>query len=96
MRIKMLQDENTIEGRLLMGKVVNIDPGLAYDLCALGVAEFEKEPEPAKEPEPQVYRRRADYGDYSTLTVPQLKEILKGRGWPVGGTKAELIARLTQ
>ena len=93
MRIKMLQDENTIEGRLLMGKVVNVDSSLARDLVALGVAEFEKEP--PKEPEPQVYRR-ADYGDYSTLTVPQLREILRARGWPVGGTKAELIARLTQ
>lgn len=32
--------------------------------------------------------------DYNSLTVKSLKELLKTRGMPVSGTKAELIARL--
>ena len=32
--------------------------------------------------------------DLSSLTVPKLKEVLKGKGLKVGGTKAELLERL--
>lgn len=34
--------------------------------------------------------------DYSSQTVAQLKEILKERGLPVDGKKADLVARLTE
>lgn len=33
--------------------------------------------------------------DYASLTVAQLKEVLKGKGLPVDGKKADLVARLT-
>ncbi|HIH66799.1 MAG TPA: SAP domain-containing protein, partial [Candidatus Thalassarchaeaceae archaeon] len=34
--------------------------------------------------------------DYESMTVPQLKELLKKEGKPVSGKKADLIARLTE
>lgn len=33
--------------------------------------------------------------DYATLTVPQLREAAKERALPTGGTKPELVERLT-
>ncbi len=36
-----------------------------------------------------------DEADLSSMTVPQLKELLKEKGLPVSGRKAELIERLT-
>ena len=35
-------------------------------------------------------------GDLSSMTVPQLKELLKEKGLTVGGKKAELVARLVE
>ena len=32
--------------------------------------------------------------NYDSMTVPQLKELLKERGLPLSGKKEELIARL--
>jgi hypothetical protein len=32
--------------------------------------------------------------DYDSLTVPELKELLKAQGLPVSGKKADLIERL--
>ena len=34
--------------------------------------------------------------DFSSMTVPQLKELLKEKGLTVGGKKAELVARLVE
>ncbi|SGZ58405.1 CIC11C00000004008 [Sungouiella intermedia] len=34
--------------------------------------------------------------DYASLTVAQLKELLKGKNLPVDGKKADLVARLTE
>ena len=34
--------------------------------------------------------------EYESMTVAELKEILKARGLKVGGKKAELIQRLTE
>lgn len=51
-------------------------------------------------PAPQrALQRRGAASDATTtslggLTVPALKELLRGRGLPVGGRKAELLARL--
>ena len=33
--------------------------------------------------------------DYESLTVPELKELLKAQGLPVSGRKADLIERLS-
>ena len=33
--------------------------------------------------------------DYESMTVPQLKELLKEAGKPVSGKKSDLIERLT-
>jgi hypothetical protein len=33
--------------------------------------------------------------DYESLTVPELKELLKAQGMPVSGKKAELVERLS-
>lgn len=38
----------------------------------------------------------ADVQDLSSLKVPELKELLKAAGKPVGGKKADLIARLSE
>ena len=34
--------------------------------------------------------------DFESMTVAQLKELLKKEGLPVSGKKADLIARLTE
>ena len=36
-----------------------------------------------------------NHGDYDSMTVPELKELLKSKGLKVGGRKAELIERLS-
>ena len=38
----------------------------------------------------------SDDGDYESMTVAQLKELLKGAGKPVSGKKADLISRLSE
>ena len=38
----------------------------------------------------------SDEVDYSSLTVSELKELLKAAGKPVSGKKAELIDRLNE
>ena len=55
----------------------------------------EAAPEPAEEETPAP----ADDGsspDYSSMTVAELKELLKAAGKPVSGKKADLVARLNE
>jgi len=39
---------------------------------------------------------KSDYADYESMTVAQLKELLKKAGKPVSGKKADLISRLSE
>ncbi len=41
-------------------------------------------------------RKADEKPDYSSMTVPQLKKILKGKGLSVSGKKADLISRLEE
>jgi len=54
------------------------------------------EEEPAVEEESAVEEAPSDDLDYSSMTVAELKEILKERGLPVSGKKADLIERLSE
>ena len=62
------------------------------------VAEAEAEAEPAAEEEAEEEAAPAeDAGaDYDSMTVAELKELLKAAGKPVSGKKADLIARLNE
>ncbi len=53
------------------------------------------EPEAAAEEVVEPVQAALDEADLSSMTVPQLKELLKQKGLPVSGRKAELIERLT-
>ena len=57
------------------------------------VAEAASEPEETKEA-PQ--EEAAESVDYSSMTVAELKELLKAAGKPVSGKKADLISRLEE
>jgi transcription antitermination factor NusG len=48
---------------------------------------------PAKSPV-KVVQTKGNHGDFDSMTVPELKEMLKERGLKVGGRKSELIERL--
>jgi len=39
---------------------------------------------------------KSDDADYESMTVAQLKELLKEAGKPVSGKKADLISRLSE
>ena len=51
-----------------------------------------EEPMPSDEPEATESANQ----DYSSMTVAELKELLKAAGKPVSGKKADLIARLQE
>lgn len=53
------------------------------------------ENEPAAEEAVEPLQVALDEADLTSMTVPQLKELLKQKGLPVSGRKAELIERLT-
>lgn len=46
--------------------------------------------------EPESEESKDDSPDYDSMTVPELKELLKESGKPVSGKKAELISRLKE
>jgi hypothetical protein len=48
----------------------------------------------AKSPVKVVQKSKGNNGDFNSMTVPELKEMLKERGLKVGGRKSELIERL--
>ena len=55
----------------------------------------ESEEAVSQEPEPEVSRApESDGQDFESMTVAELKELLKAAGKPVSGKKADLIARL--
>jgi isochorismate hydrolase len=63
------------------------------------VAEVEATPaeeEVVEEATPAVEESPSEDVDYSSMTVAELKELLKAAGKPVSGKKAELIERLQE
>jgi len=58
------------------------------------VAPAVEEAAPAAEPAEPAPEPASDAPDYSSMTVAELKELLKAAGKPVSGKKADLIARL--
>ena len=51
---------------------------------------------PAQEPKSKQSSSETQSDDLTSLTVPELKEMLRDKGMKVGGKKAELIERLSQ
>jgi len=70
----------------------------AEDEVVEDVAEAEEAPveEEAAEEEAPVEEASSDDVDYSSMTVAELKDLLKAAGKPVSGKKAELIERLQE
>ena len=70
----------------------------AEDDVVEDVAEAEEAPveEEAAEEEAPVEEASSDDVDYSSMTVAELKDLLKAAGKPVSGKKAELIERLQE
>lgn len=60
------------------------------EVVAEPVATPEEDSEPATEPATE------PAGDYSSMTVAELKDLLKAAGKPVSGKKADLVARLSE
>ena len=52
--------------------------------------------EPGEEAAPAAEDASDDGADYDSMTVAELKELLKAAGKPVSGKKADLIARLNE
>ena len=48
----------------------------------------------SQEPELKIHNTESDGQDFESMTVAELKELLKAAGKPVSGKKADLIARL--
>jgi transcription antitermination factor NusG len=76
----------------------NVAPASAPVRSSAATAQTQSPPEqvPSSLPSIKSPQPKEDGGDLSKLTVPMLKEKLKGRGLKVSGKKAELIARLVQ
>ena len=55
-------------------------------------SEPEEESEEVQEPEEEIEEKV----DYKSMSVPQLKELLKQKGLPISGKKTDLIARLKE
>ena len=71
--------------------VVNVEAGGEAAAAAAALREILGE---AEEPLFEVVVSEDLLGGDEKLTVPQLKELLKAKGLPVGGKKAELVSRL--
>jgi phage host-nuclease inhibitor protein Gam len=56
----------------------------------------EEESQTVSKPEKKKTEGKATKVDYGSMTVPELKVLLKAAGKPVSGTKAKLIARLNE
>jgi hypothetical protein len=56
----------------------------------------EEEPEEVVEEPEYVVEKEPEEVNYDSMTVPQLKKLLKEKGLPVSGKKEELIARLKE
>ena len=80
--------QNEIESELTEDVLVAAEAGEAIS----EIAEEEK----AVEEDHSVEETPSADLDYSSMTVAELKEILKERGLPVSGKKADLIERLTE
>ena len=65
-----------------------------YEAETLEPAETKDEEVPEEEEEETVAEEGPEDVDYSKMSVSELKEILKEKGLPVSGKKAELIERL--
>ena len=63
---------------------------------SLEVSEEDSEEEIISEDVVESESAESDEVDYSSLTVSELKELLKAAGKPVSGKKAELIDRLNE
>ena len=70
----------------------------AEDDVVEDVVEAEEAPveEEAAEEEAPAEEASSDDVDYSSMTVAELKDLLKAAGKPVSGKKAELIERLQE
>ena len=70
----------------------------AEDEVVEDVVEAEEAPveEEAPEEEAPAEEASSDDVDYSSMTVAELKDLLKAAGKPVSGKKAELIERLQE
>ena len=68
------------------------------DLSEVGEADSDEEPEEASEEVEEEGAESSDVSeiDYETMTVSELKELLKEAGKPVSGKKADLISRLQE
>ena len=71
--------------------VVNVEAGGEAAAAAAALREILGE---AEEPLFEVVVNEDLLGGDEKLTIPQLKELLKAKGLPVGGKKAELVSRL--
>tara|TARA_B100000945_G_scaffold30239_1_gene20766 strand:+ start:389 stop:964 length:576 start_codon:yes stop_codon:yes gene_type:complete len=66
-----------------------------YEAETVGPIEEETADEEATEEIVETEQTKAeDTDDYDNMTVPELKNVLKEKGLPVGGKKADLIERL--
>ena len=66
-----------------------------YEAETVGPIEEETTDEEATEEIVETEQTKAeDTDDYDNMTVPELKNVLKEKGLPVGGKKADLIERL--
>ena len=66
-----------------------------YEAETVGPMEEETADEEATEEIVETEQTKAeDADDYDNMTVPELKNVLKEKGLPVGGKKADLIERL--
>jgi ribosomal protein uL24 len=65
-----------------------------YEAETLGPVEEETEEEETSEDNSPTEETNAEKIDYDSMTVPDLKAVLKEKGLPVSGKKAELIDRL--
>ena len=86
-----------IEGKTGMAPTDEETPAPAVDATPATVPSVQPAAEvPAEEAPAEEAPAASDDVDYSSMTVAELKELLKAAGKPVSGKKADLIARLNE
>jgi hypothetical protein len=95
MKLYVLSDYRNRELSFQAGSVIeNADPRLVEYLLADSPESFSKTPPGAKGLDAPPQDKMIGDAEYSKMTMPMLKSLLKAKGLPVGGKKPELVERL--
>jgi len=95
-RTQLIQSGVLVEEGPTLDEIHAQEKEQELEIKSLEISEEESDEEVVHEEESESESSETTEGDYSALTVSELKELLKAAGKPVSGKKAELIDRLNE